>query len=793
MLRLNNLAIRTKTALIVVPTAAAALITSGVALQGTVDAAVDAAQTRSLVEVAAAAGDLTHELQAERAGVAALLLPDAGQQVAAAYGQQVERTGQAAARFRARYAQLEDPPAAVAAILTRIDAGLADLDGQRARMGQSKPIALSSATFSYRILVADLVTYQETAAQAGVDPVLADEIRAAAALARAKESLGQQHVAVLQTLAIGTLTPSLAQDIAAARSGYDDALREFNDLGRPQWRTLLSRTLTGPEALDAARLEGVVTSTGAYQPLALPGGAAAWTAALSTRADRLRQVEIAAQTDITGSVQDAWQQQITKAATTGGLLLVALLIALLTAVVVARSTATRLRTLERAAQEIATTRLPAMVAQFRNVSAHDQPEQVEALAAEATARPAIILPGSDEVGEVVAAFNGLYRVVVVSTAGEASARARMAGTVVTLAMKVQTLVESIIHNLDSLERSADDELMAKLYPIDHQVTRLRRLATNLLVLGGAGLGRLHPADEPVESLVQAAGSMVDDYLRVTLRHSESAIVRSHGVSAVVHVLGELLHNATRYSSADSSVAVDIHWLGNDLVICITDNGMGMRADQLAHLNALLSQPKLDVDVPGQMGLVVVGRLAAEHRLNVRLQRAEAGSGTVALLTIPGNLVSRPAAALPAMHARLAGPAGGRPARPAAAAAPAALDEATAALPTIATPRQLTAAASDTPRSPWMDPAAAADGFVTPADQAWAAAAALRQQSTGPVTASGLPRRTADPSRVPTLAPPADSARAHVIDPAVMQAQVATAMRGLSAAARTAIHPTGDPR
>jgi hypothetical protein len=83
------------------------------------------------------------------------------------------------------------------------------------------------------------------------------------------------------------------------------------------------------------------------------------------------------------------------------------------------------------------------------------------------------------------------------------------------------------------------------------------------------------------------------------------------------------------------------------LITITDRGVGMSAQEMAHANWRLENPPTgDIEVPKWIGLLVVARLAARHGVRVRLQQAEFG-GLTALVWIPDQLIARDdAAALP---------------------------------------------------------------------------------------------------------------------------------------------------
>jgi signal transduction histidine kinase len=757
---MRDLPIRVKTAFILLPMAVAALTTGGWSLNTAVQSAQAADRTQALVQLAGASADLAHELQTERAGLAALLLPDAGQQVAAAYGQQVERTRQRTEAWRTQTHKITDPPAAVTAIIGRVDGGLADLDAQRSRLADGKPAALSGAMFAYRIIVADLLAYQDAAAQAGVDPVLADQIRAAAALARATEAVGQQQVSVLQALALGELTPSLSQDIAAARSAYDDGIKTFTTLGTVDWRVELGRQMTGTAVLDAVRLEGVVSRTSVYQRVETT--AKAWTAAMAARAARLRQVEIAVHRDITTTVAAVRDTQIRIAIVQGSLTVVGVAAALLVGIAVARSTTRRLRRLESDSDAISAMRLPELKHALSTVASRDG---ADAAAQRFAGRRAISVAGRDEIGRVASALGGLLDAATTALVGEAGNRAAAAEATATIARRGAGLVEGIIHRLDEVERDADSELLAKLFTVDHGVTQLRRFQDNLRVLAERGLGKIHPNDEDTHDVLTAAGQEVEQYERIRFGAIAQSQIRAAAVPAVLVVLRELVDNAIRYSPGDSPVDVSAQWADEGLQVTVRDTGIGIPPDTLTHFNLLLSGQVAYPEQPGHLGLTVSGIVAAQYGLPVRLDGAQ--PGITASVLVPHIYVlrmttDRRPALIPGPRAALARSA-----------------DHTAALPTVGPPAWPTPAPQHVTSS-WLNPDLA--GPVVDADETWQTAA--QPPAVTGTTRSGLPRR--DPAevarRVPPPAVPANP-RALRIDPERQSQQVAAVARALAAAHR----------
>ena len=76
-----------------------------------------------------------------------------------------------------------------------------------------------------------------------------------------------------------------------------------------------------------------------------------------------------------------------------------------------------------------------------------------------------------------------------------------------------------------------------------------------------------------------------------------------------------------------------------VLLDITDQGVGMGAEEMAHANWRLDNPPVvDVAVSRRMGLFVVARLAARHGIRVRLRPAASG-GLTALVWLPDEAVA----------------------------------------------------------------------------------------------------------------------------------------------------------
>jgi hypothetical protein len=167
-----------------------------------------------------------------------------------------------------------------------------------------------------------------------------------------------------------------------------------------------------------------------------------------------------------------------------------------------------------------------------------------------------------------------------------------------------------------------------------------------------------------------------------------------------------------------------------VLLDITDNGVGISDQEMAHANWRLDNPPVvDVAVSRRMGLFVVGRLAARHGVRVRLRHAQAG-GLTALIWLPDTVaapeVAPPLGRLRRFDADDYGPAPSLSA-PTQTASPGAASQAAAA---ARIPRF-------SPASPTVPPS------FNPAAPAAPAAPAVP-----PVPAAGTPKEPAEPQGTP---------------------------------------------
>ncbi|TDC52521.1 ATP-binding protein [Actinomadura sp. KC345] len=219
---------------------------------------------------------------------------------------------------------------------------------------------------------------------------------------------------------------------------------------------------------------------------------------------------------------------------------------------------------------------------------------------------------------------------------------RQVGVSVNLARRIQTLSYRVIKGLDELENQVEDpDLLKGLFRIDHLSTRLRRQAESLAVVGGGASRRQWSRPVTMYEVLRSAIAEVEQFNRVKVAPPVEGSLDGSAVADVVHLLAELVENATRFSPPHTQVLLRMEAVTAGLAIEIEDRGLGTTREARHRMNELLADPdRTDVGElvqEGRIGLLVVSALSRRHRIVVRLQTNIFG-GTQAIVVIPNELI-----------------------------------------------------------------------------------------------------------------------------------------------------------
>ncbi len=682
--------VRSKVTAIVLAPVLALLLVAGIGAGGQVATVTTAQATERLVGVGPPLLALVSALQRER-GLTAGLLAAGERHDFALLDPQRGTVDQKVETYRRAVAAISAAPAGMADLLAVADARLDTLPVLRGAL--SDPALADAAVFdTYSAMVASLLALVDEVGRASVDPAVVQPVRAVDALARATEFSARQRGLVYGLL---LLPPGSDPDPGAAVVGLIDreasAVRDFRALATPsQWRlwedTVRGVDVEATERVKAAFL-GRGEAPGPAVPPARPAGrgpgtpaidltAQDWLSAASGKLERMQRVQARLLDEALAASGSATDRAVTRGVVNGAAAALALLLAVTAMLLVASSLVKPLRALRTAAVDIAFRRLPREVRALntdRPSSPRSGPYGVLASTALAVPVEPIGISSRDEVGEVAVAVDDLHRQAVRLAADQAVLRGNLGDIFVNLSRRSQTLVERQLAMVTALEYDERDPArLRRLFDLEHLVSRMRRQNESLLVL--AGHERTGRVVQPVslrEVLAGAAGEIEDEH-RVDVHDDTASNGPEHGIwegprqvylagqvaTDLVHLLAELLENATGFSSPSTRVRLAARLLpgGRGVVVDVADDGVGMDEALRAEANArLAAPPTIDVAASPHLGLYVVGRLAARHGIGVHL-RPSASNGTLVLVHVPMPLLVDEPELLPVRRAALNGPA-----------------------------------------------------------------------------------------------------------------------------------------
>jgi len=512
---------------------------------------------------------------------------------------------------------------------------------------------------AYDRIISDFVTFTDDVATGSGDITLQNEVTVLTTVLRISDDASEQRAYLFEALdkPSPSLTPVELNDLNAAVGQESADQTEFNSQATVTESQNFSNTVSGQQVDEAeSALQRATTaattspnaelSIGQQQQLStcsaqnLGLGANCWNSIQSAQINDMRVVingdNDVHGTGLVGQIQSQAGALASRAQQDFYLILIAVVvllgIVLLITIVVAQSMIRPLRRLRSDALDIANTKLPEMVRRLSESEGGDESVEIEPVGVTST----------DEIGEVARAFDQVHREAVRLAADEAMLRGNLNAMFVNLSRRSQSLIERQLTLIDNLEQTEQDaDRLSSLFRLDHLATRMRRNSENLLVLAGhEGASRRWTQPVPLVDVLRAAISEIEQYERVVLNVQPGIQVIGQAVNDIVHLVAEIVENATTFSPEDTQVYVTGQPLNSGGVLLdITDSGVGISEQEMAHANWRLDNPPVvDVAVSRRMGLFVVGRLAARHGVRVRLRHAQSG-GLTALIWLPESVAA----------------------------------------------------------------------------------------------------------------------------------------------------------
>ena len=632
---IRNMQIRSKLIAVLLIPLVALTVLAAIGIGANVARGVEANRVHDQTAFAVNLSALVHELQRERDLSAGWV----GSGRDAGYGGVVAQrvaVNQALQTFRNDVADLGSRDQG-SAFRRRVDTAVRQFDqlnSDRDRIETDPTWTVERTLDLYSGMIANLFAAELELGGQTDDRNLIRNLATFVALGRFKEAASKERGLVYAVASAGQFAPGEFQRFATSLGAQDTWRAQFGSTASPEQSSRLEAIQSSPDVLRTNELRNFLRNA------LLTGDArsrveidpAEWYERSTARIDLLRGVETTIAEDVSAASKAAASAASRQALLYTVILTLVLWVTVGLSLWLARSMVGPLRNLTRSANEVAEQQLPGLVERLQHST---DPRDLDV-----TPEP-VPVQSNDEIGQVSAAFNSVHRVAIQVATEQAALRKSIGDMFLNLARRSQSLIDRQLELIDDLERTeADPDALDNLFKLDHLATRMRRNAEDLIVLSGAEPARRWSQPVPLVEAVRAALAEVEDYNRVELLPIDEIGVAGQAVSDVVHLLAELIENATSFSPPGTKVQVAGQQVSNGYVLEIEDRGLGMSDDELVEANERLANPPMvDFALSRMLGLYVVARLAQRYNIKVQLRHSWYG-GITALVLLPPTLAVR---------------------------------------------------------------------------------------------------------------------------------------------------------
>jgi len=485
---------------------------------------------------------------------------------------------------------------------------------------------------AYSTIIDDLLQFSAQLSATSSDHRLSSLVSTLASVEQTEEQTSTERGYLFDILSTKHASLEQTEDLEQAVAQYNSSYDEVTNRAPTSVVNLYQSSVSGNRI---SRADGTVQAvTAAIQedsPLDKIGVDASTTYGdMTSKLQAIRQVQQHVAGQVTARADTLVSDGRLTLYVNLGIIIVVVVLSYLGAVTLARSVVRPLRTLRTSALDIADNRLPEVVSRIDEAG---DPAEI------ARSEP-IAVTSRDEVGQVARAFDRVHFEAVRLATEQALLRNNVNTMFTNLSRRSESLVLRQLNLIDELENGEQNAAqLASLFKLDHLATRMRRNNESLLVLAGEEQGRRWNRPVLLLDVARAAIAEVEQYERVATEELPDVAVAGPAATDVVHLVAELIENATAFSAPETEVTVAASTLGSgEVMVEVTDAGIGMSPEELREINEKLAQPPVvDVSISRRMGLFVVGRLAAKHGIRVWLNRASTG-GTSAVVVLPRELL-----------------------------------------------------------------------------------------------------------------------------------------------------------
>jgi signal transduction histidine kinase/ActR/RegA family two-component response regulator len=213
-----------------------------------------------------------------------------------------------------------------------------------------------------------------------------------------------------------------------------------------------------------------------------------------------------------------------------------------------------------------------------------------------------------------------------------------------LGHELRNPLSPILTSLQLMKLRASGELERERSVIERQVQHMLRLVDDLLDVSRIARGKIDLRCRPVElsEIVESAVETTSPLLEERVHQLEIEVPREGLVvfadaERLAQVVSNLLSNAAKYTPPGGTIRVNGARVGDEVVVKVADNGVGIPPELLPRIFDLFVQGQRTLDRgPGGigLGLAIVRSLVERHGGTVRAASEGRGKGSELAITLP---------------------------------------------------------------------------------------------------------------------------------------------------------------
>lgn len=189
-------------------------------------------------------------------------------------------------------------------------------------------------------------------------------------------------------------------------------------------------------------------------------------------------------------------------------------------------------------------------------------------------------------------------------------------------------------------KMGDEKRAEECAVIERAVMRMTTLLNDVLMIAKGEAGKVELNRERV-NILELCQQVVDTYKllsdgthTVTITFSGDFVPILVDPKLLHHVFSNLLSNAIKYSPKGGTIAVQVKQTPERVLWQVTDQGMGIPADELPHLFEVFHRAKNAASIQGTgLGLSIVKQFVELHGGTITVNSVE-NQGTTFLITLP---------------------------------------------------------------------------------------------------------------------------------------------------------------